>query len=79
MTTPATDSKEIVYALYHRVVIMGLTLRFSKLSGLSFKGPTPKLDFNTCHIRMVMIDVTLAMVTWRYLVKQGILPPDIMK
>ena len=73
------DGKEIVNTLYHGAVISGLTLGYAKLSGLAFKGPAPKLDFNPRDIGMITLDVTLAMATWGYLVKQGILPPYIMK
>ena len=43
------------------------------------KGPIPKLDLTPRDIGMVVLDVTLAMAAKDVLVKQGILPPDILK
>ena len=79
-TTPATDGKEIANALCHRAVVSGLAIRYAQLGKMIVKGPAPKLDWSTPRdIGMVVLDATLALVTWNYLVKQGMLPPDIVK
>ena len=80
MATPATDGKEVANALYHGAVISGLAIGYAQLGKMIVKGPAPKLDWSTPRdIGMVALDVTLALATWNYLVKQGILPPDIVK
>ena len=43
------------------------------------KGATPKLDFALYDVGMVILDVGLAMATKDMLVKQGILPAEILK
>ena len=73
------DGKQIVNAVYHAAVVSGLAMGYARLTQMVLKGPIPKLDFTPRDIGMVVIDVPLAMVTKDALVKQGILPPDIMK
>ena len=79
MRTPATDGKMLVNALYHSAVVSGLAMGYSRLGRMAFGGATPKLDFNPHDIGMVVSDVALAMATKDMLIKQGILPPDILK
>ena len=79
MTTPATDGKMIVNALYHSAVVSGLAAGYSRLGKMAIGGPSPKLDFTPRDIGMVVVDVALAMATKDMLIKQGILPPDILK
>ena len=79
MTTPATDGKMLVNALYHSAVVSGLAMGYSRLGRFVFGGASPKLDFTPRDIGMVVSDVALAMATKDMLIKQGILPPDILK
>lgn len=79
MTTPATDGKMFVNALYHSAVVSGLAMGYARIGKMAIGGPPPKLDFTPRDIGMVVVDVALAMATKDMLIKQGILPPDIMK
>ena len=45
MTTPATDGKMIVNALYHSTVVSGLAMRYARLRKMGMGGSTPKLHF----------------------------------
>ena len=44
MTTPATDGKMLVNALYHSAVVSGLAMGYVKLGMMAFGGTSPKLD-----------------------------------
>ena len=79
MTTPATDGKMLVNALYHSAVVSGLAISYSRLGKALIGGPPPKLDYTPRDIGMIVVDVALAMATKDMLVKQGIIPSDIMK
>ena len=79
MTTPATDGKVIVNTLYHSAVVSGLAMGYARLGKMVMGGSLPKLDFTPRDVGMVALDVTLAMGTKDVLVKQGIMPADIMK
>jgi hypothetical protein len=79
MTSPITDGKMLVNAAYHSAVVSGLAVGYAKLSKMVFKGATPKLDFSGYDVGMVVLNVGLAMATKDLLVKQGLLPPDILK
>ena len=52
---------------------------YAKLSKMVFKGATPKLDFSGYDVGMVVLNIGLAMATKDMLVKQGIIPADILK
>ena len=78
MTSPATDGKMIVNALYHSAIVSGLAAGYSRLGKMAIGGPSPKLDFTPRDIGMVVVDVALAIATKDMLIKQGILPPDIL-
>ena len=41
--------------------------------------PPPKVDFNMDDVGMLSIDILLAMATRDMLIKQGIIPADILK
>ena len=41
--------------------------------------PPPKLDFTPRDVTMVVVDVALAMATKDMLIKQGLIPADILK
>ncbi len=74
-----TDKKQIVNTLYHAGVETVLTIGYAELGRKLLKRPPPKVDFNISDIGMLSIDILLAMVTKDMLVKQGIIPDDIMK
>ena len=79
MTTPATDGKMILNALYHSAVVSGLAMGYARLGKMAMGGSPPKLDFTPHDAGMVVLDVALAMTTKDLLIKQGVLPPDIIK
>ena len=79
MTTPATDGKMIVNALYHSAVVSGLATGYARLGKMAMGGSPTKLDFTPRDVGMVVLDVALAMGTKDLLIKQGIIPADIMK
>ena len=75
----ATDEKTIVNTLYHAGVETILTVGNAEIGRKLFKRPAPKVDFNFSDIGMLSLDILLAMITKDTLVKQGIIPADIMK
>ena len=79
MTTPATDGKMLVNSLYHSAVVSGLAMGYAKLGQMVFKGSLPKLDFTGKDIMMVVFDVGAGLATMDFLVKQGVIPADILK
>lgn len=79
MTSPITDGKMLVNALYHSAVVSGLAMGYSRLGKMVIGGASPKLDFTPRDMGMVIIDVALAMATKDTLIRQGIIPADIMK
>lgn len=79
MTTPATDGKMLVNALYHSAIVSGLAIGYSRLSKMVIGGDSPKLDIKPRDVGMVVVDVALAMATKDMLIKQGLIPADIMK
>ena len=56
-----------------------LTVGYAELGRKLLKRPPPKVDFNMADIGMLSIDILLAMATKDMLIKQGIIPADIMK
>ena len=64
---------------YHAGVETVLTVGYAEIGRKIFKRPAPKVDFNIGVIGMLSIDILLAMATRDMLVKQGIIPADIMK
>ena len=79
MTTPATDVKMLVNALYHSAVVSGLAAGYVQLDKTAIGGSPPKLDFTPRNVGMVVVDVALAMATKDMLIKQGLIPADILK
>ena len=77
MTTPATDGKMLVNALYHSAVVSGLTAGYAWLGNMVIGDSPPKLDFTPRDVGMVVVDVDLAMATKDMLIKQGLIPADI--
>ena len=52
---------------------------YAQLGKKLLKGATPRLDFSTYDVGMVVLDVGLAMATKDMLIKQGIITADILK
>ena len=77
--TTQIDGKQIVNMLYHAGVETLLTVGYAELGRKLLRRPPPKVDFNMADIGMLSIDILLAMATKDMLVKQGIIPADIMK
>ena len=77
----AIDGKQIANMLYHAGVETLLTVGYSELGRKLLRRPAPKVDLNMGDIAMLSIDihVLLAMATRDMLIKQGIIPADIMK
>ena len=74
-----TDGKTIVNMLYHAGVESVLTIGYAEIARKILKRPPPKVDFNMVDVGMLSVDILLAMATRDMLVKQGIIPADIMK
>ena len=79
MTTPATDGKMLVNALYHSAVVSGFAAGYARLGEMAIGGSSPKLDFTPRDVGMVVVDVALTMATKDMLIKQGLIPADIQK
>jgi hypothetical protein len=73
------DGKQIANMLYHVGVETLFTVGYSELGRKVFRRPAPKVDFNMGDIGMLSLVILLAMVTRDMLIKQGIIPADIMK
>ena len=73
------DGKQIVNMLYHARVEPLLTIGYSELGRKLLRRPAPKVDFNMADVGMLSVDILLAMATRDMLIKQGIIPADIMK
>lgn len=69
----------LVNALYHAAVVSGIAVGYARLGKMALGGSPPKLDFTPRDIGMVVADVALAMATKDMLIKQGLIPADIMK
>ena len=78
MTTPVTDGKMLINALYHSAVNAGLAMGYSKISKMVIGGPPPKPDFTPRDVGMIFADIALTMSTKDLLVRQGIIPADII-
>ncbi|CAC5359220.1 unnamed protein product [Mytilus coruscus] len=78
MSTPK-DGKQIANMLYHAGVETLLTVGYAEIGKKVFRRPAPKkVDFNVNDVVMLSIDILLAMATKDMLIKQGIIPADIM-
>ena len=76
--TTSIDGKQIVNTLYHAAVETALTIGYSELTKILFKVKPPRVDFNMKDIGMLTVDIMLAVSTRDMLVKQGIIPANIM-
>ena len=72
------DGKKIANMLYHAGVETLLTIGYSEHGRKLLRRPGPKVDFNMGDIGMLSIDILLAVATRDMLIKQGIIPADIM-
>ena len=79
MTTPATDGKMLVNALFHSVVVYGLAAGYARLGKMAIGSSPPKLNFTPRDVGMVVVDVALVMAIKDMLIKQGLIPADILK
>ena len=73
------DGKQIVNMLYHAGVKTVLTVGYADIARKLLRRPPPKVDFNMGDVGMLSLDILLAMATRDMLIKQGIIPADIMK
>ena len=71
--------KNIVNDLYHAAVVGGLAIGYAKLGQMVFKGPLPRLYLTPRDAGMVVLDLSAAMATKDMLIKQGLIPSDIVK
>ena len=60
-------------------VVGGLAIGYAKLGQMVFKGPLPRLDLTPRDAGMVVLDLSAAMATKDMLIKQGLIPSDIVK
>ena len=73
------DEKQIVNILYHVGIETVLTTGYAEIARKLLKRPPPKVDFNMGDVGMLSLDILLAMATRDMLIKQGIIPADIIK
>ena len=71
--------KNIVNDLYQAAVVGGLAIGYAKLGQMVFKGPLPRLDLTPRDAGMAILDLSAAMATKDMLIKQGLIPSDIVK
>ena len=75
----AAEGKHLGNDLYHAAVVGGLAIGYAKLGQMVFKGPLPKLDFTPRDAGMLVVELSGAMATKELLIRQGVIPADIMK
>ena len=78
MSSPPTG-KNIANDLYHTAIVGGLAIGYVKLGQMVFKGSLPRLDLTPPDAGMVVLDLSAALATKDKLIKQGLIPPDIVK
>ena len=79
MMSSSPTSKTIANDIYHAVVVGGLVLGYAKIGQMVFKGLMPRLDLTPRDAGMVVLDLSAAMATKDMLIKQGLIPSDIVK
>ena len=77
MSTP--NEKNLINDLYHATVVGGLAIGYAKIGQMVFKGSMPKLDMTSRDVGMVILDLSAAMASKDFLVKQAIIPDNITK
>ena len=75
----AADGKKLVNGLYHSALVSDTAIGYSCLGKMLVGGGPPKLDLTPRDAGMLISSLTLTMVTKDTLIKQGIIPADIMK
>ena len=75
----SSPTKNIANDLYHAAVVGGLAIGYAKLGQMVFKGPLPRLDLTPRDAGMAILDLSAAMATKDMLIKQGLIPSDIVK
>ena len=75
----ATYGKMLVNALYHSAVVSGLATGYTRLGKMAIERRPPKLDFKARDVGMVVVDVALAMASKDMLIKQVVIPANIMQ
>jgi energy-converting hydrogenase Eha subunit G len=74
------DDNSLVNKAYHGAVVTGLTVSCAKLVHMIIKdAAVPKLDVDMYDTGMLILDVSIALAIKDALIKQGIIPADIMK
>ena len=79
MATSSADGKMLVNALYHGITVTGIAIVYSRLGRMMIGGQTPKLDYTPRDFGMAAIYMSLAIATKDILIKQGMIPADILK
>jgi len=74
-----SSEKSIVNTLYHGAVVGGLALAYNQIGRMVIKGAPTRLEPTARDAGMLVLDTALGLWTRDYLVKQGIIPADIMK
>ncbi len=74
-----SERKTFINDLYHSTVVASLAVGYARLTKMVLKQPTIKLDFNLQDMGMLIMNLGMAMATKDLLVKQGIIPENIMK
>ena len=73
----SVDGKAIANALYHAALVSGLSVGYAKLGHMAFKGSPPKLDLTIRDAGLVFMNVSFAILTKDYLIRQKIIPTNI--
>lgn len=76
---PAAEGKMLGNTLYHAAVTSGLAMGYARIGKMAMGGATPKLDFTGRDVGLVVLDVAAAMATKDWLIKQGVIPADLLK
>ena len=75
----SVDGKILVNDLYHAAVVSGLAIGYAKIGQMVFKGPLPRLDLTPRDAGLLFVDVALAIATKDLLIRQKLIPSEIMK
>ena len=75
----APDGNMLVNTLYHSALVSGIAIGYSRLGKILVGGAPTKLDLTPRDARMLIARVALAMATKDTVIKQLIIPVDIMK
>ena len=75
----STNGKMLVNAIYQSAVISGIAIGFAKVVKMGFGGAVPRLDYTPRDFGLVITNITLAIAAKETLIKQGIIPPNILK